>query len=266
MERAFDEIMAELERDLQSNDQERDVLRRLAKNIQLVKKALQEVAGRAPFALASGSEKDAQILFNRDRLPLLLAKLKFFRKCYDLEVNRRHSTVEKLKLYCERELDKIQQFFTAKRKFCEYYYSGETKDDWQIYKITNSGCLLKATLIAYEQYGEVLHNELSRSKEFVTEEPQKDYNLKIKATETDIVELAFAFHAAKVVMVNGKNATQEFLIIAMRKIFNMPLANWEGLAKNARMRTKTEVKFLERLTNALSEHNRELLDQNPARR
>ncbi len=82
----------------------------------------------------------------------------------------------------------------------------------------------------------------------------------IRATETDMVELALALHAAGVF----PNATQEAVIDKMRQLSGLPLQSWQQLGANIRRRDS--LKFLDRLQNSLGERNEEIKENGRANR
>lgn len=75
---------------------------------------------------------------------------------------------------------------------------------------------------------------------------------KVDATETDMVELALAMHAAGVF----PDLSQEAIIDRFRALSGLPLENWVQLGANIRRRGK--LKLLERLMHSLLAHNDEV--------
>ena len=91
-------------------------------------------------------------------------------------------------------------------------------------------------------------------------EPEETPADDIDATETDVVELGLAIHAARVF----PGDTQEDVMDRMRKFSGLPLENWEQLGANIRRRGS--LKLLPRLLNSLSERNEEIRENGRANR
>ena len=68
-------------------------------------------------------EEAVQIECNKELFPALLSKYIFFRKYLALEMSLLCATEENARQFCESELERIGQFITSHREFCEYYFS-----------------------------------------------------------------------------------------------------------------------------------------------
>ena len=66
MERGFEELTAGLEAQLESNAQEQDILRRLAKSIRVVIGAMEDLVKDGNFVAQYYFEEATQILFNKE--------------------------------------------------------------------------------------------------------------------------------------------------------------------------------------------------------
>jgi hypothetical protein len=281
MEKKFEEVMRKLEADLSSNEQEKDELRRLAKNIQLVNKAMEEVIADAGFMVAGALEEEVQILYNKDRFPLLLARVKLFKKCYDIETFRRYSTDEQMRHYCGKEMERIRLFFTTQREFCEYYYGGQTDNDRYLYcdtnagreqviiiddsqpPVTNRGCLLKASLLAYQEYNLLLQGKLISvvGPKFKAETRT---TVTWEYTPTDLAEQVLAQYESDTTHVDGQPATLEFLIqLAASTYGNIDPRKLEKLIQNIRNRKRGPAKHHLRLIASLEAGNERVLDKRP---
>ena len=82
----------------------------------------------------------------------------------------------------------------------------------------------------------------------------------VHATETDMVELGLAIHAAGVF----PGLTQEAIINNMPQLSGLPLENWQQLGANIRRRES--LTFLDRLRDSLEERNEEIKENGRANR
>jgi RteC protein len=285
MEKRVRELVDKMHLAISANNKEANPLKRASQNIAVVGQIITEFIGAADLFLEkSNYESSAQIQYNKQWAPLFYSQLLFFHKCYYLASSTSFSTCEKKRTFFEEELKSVQDFFMTHYQFCQYYYSESTNDDEHLFTgvnprtylvrnldvsvIPQAACpasKLVSCVLANEEYGKMLSMELGDSTEPLLA-ATNELNVSINGTETDVVELVRALHAVKFVQIDGKAPTLEFLIDGARKIFQIPLENWQQLASNGRARKTGEVKFLQRLADALLERNDKLLLRNAQRK
>jgi hypothetical protein len=126
---------------------------------------------------------------------------------------------------------------------CNAYAYGQWKNSYQL---------------QCEQCGLVFNDErISAPSKLATERERLS---KIDATETDMVEIALAFHAADVF----PGQSQEAIIDRVRVLSGLAMENWVQLGANIRRRGS--LKFLARLMKFLSAHNEEVEENGRANR
>ncbi|HMM16726.1 MAG TPA: RteC domain-containing protein [Petrimonas sp.] len=70
-----------------------------------------------------------EITFFKEIKPQLFSKLIYFRKIYQIELNRPISNYDTIKFYLEKEHEQINLFFNKNAEFIQYYRSGQTTLD-----------------------------------------------------------------------------------------------------------------------------------------
>ncbi len=73
--------------------------------------------------------KHDEIMFFKEIKPQLFSKLIFFRKIYQLELNRPISNYKTIRVYLEREHERINLFYNRNTEFIQYYRSGKANFD-----------------------------------------------------------------------------------------------------------------------------------------
>jgi len=268
--------MEALESGIAANEKEVNPIKRISLNLVLTENILRNVETHMDKDHKYLGEVMTTIRYHKEYLPPFIAKWVFFKKCHELETCRLYSTPAKFQAHCEEELSKVHEFFDKNRRFCQIYY-GEDVELYRLlfleeepheilefpipfpFKGINNGCLKASYLLAYEQYGTLLKQELSldRISSKITEEKPPKTN----ATATDWVELGLALHATVVF----PSCTQEAIMDRIRRLSGMPLEHWEQLGANVRKR-KSGLEFLDRLKANLAARNKEIEDEGRARR
>jgi hypothetical protein len=263
----LDDRIKKLDTDLAGNGQEEYVLKRVSVNCKLVEDCILEVIDFIKFETNYSVDQYTQIECNKRWLPQIFAKRLVYDKCYLLENEKLYATGESSHIYCQQELEKVRAFFVTHKRFCQYYYSKRTDKDWLFFTpyneddlavfqdyflptYLNPGCALTSCLLANVEYGKLLIAELASvpGTEITTKNERK---VTFNRTETDVVEIVLGIHAAGIILVNGRPATQEFLIAFAREAFNVPLKNWQQLAKNIRDRKDPRLKMFPLLQDCL---------------
>jgi hypothetical protein len=276
MEQVFETVMKKLTEGIEANEQESNPLKRLSKNIELVKSAICDLFGNADFNLSYGLEEDFQIRCNKHLLPRLYSKLIDFRKRYQYECRKLYSTSESATLFCESELDKIHHFFTDHRSFCEYYLGDNMEDDWQLFTdrnqiempadldlarglpIWNQGCLLASWMLAYEEYGALLKGELTAPAE--PGPKQRKVKVSWNLPVTDLVEKVAGEYELGTTSFDGKPATLDALMMVAEEYYDISLKNYKGHLQNIQTRKGGPSTYHDKAKQALYKRTDDLLE------
>lgn len=92
-----------------------------------------------------------EIFFFKEIKPNLFCDLIYYRKVYNIEINRPTGGDVELKTYLEKELSRIKDFFDRNRAFYRYFRSGETCNDRQYYLRDKTDNILCQELFAFER-------------------------------------------------------------------------------------------------------------------
>lgn len=270
MSSQYEERLKALENQLMSNEQEPDLLRRLSKNIRLVRGAMEAMAADREFMTRYFFEEATQIEYNKERLPVLLSKLIFFCKYLTLEIFLLHVTGDKAVEFCESELAATGRFFIEHKDFCAYCFSDDTAEDPSRYSSKNivnepidfseptpslfhhPGCQLKSMLLACQEYRRLLRAKLENLSAITANTKRGGERISFEGQQVDLAELLLALYEAETVFVDGQPAKQEFLFQQVAAIFsNIEAGKLQGLIKNVRDRKGGPAKYLLRLVAAL---------------
>lgn len=202
---------------------ERDVLKIESSNVQIITRAqavsqlLEKVFDKLKQFISTyefQSEAD-EIEFFKEIKPRIFCKLIYYRKIYNIEMNRPVSGPDSVKAYLNSELDNIQDYNHKRLDFYRYYRSGATHLDKLYFlrnisvdvgqytdsfyferdpKFSTFGDFRVAKILAGDMLSQYLLNELLEldSNFFVA---QSDTRLIWMDSKTDLCELIFALHA-----------------------------------------------------------------------
>ncbi len=202
---------------------ERDVLKIESSNVQIISRAqavsqlLEKVFDKLKQFISTyefQSEAD-EIEFFKEIKPRIFCKLIYYRKIYNIEMNRPVSGPDSVKAYLNSELDNIQDYNHKRLDFYRYYRSGATHLDKLYFlrnisvdvgqytdsfyferdpKFSTFGDFRVAKILAGDMLSQYLLNELLEldSNFFVA---QSDTRLIWMDSKTDLCELIFALHA-----------------------------------------------------------------------
>lgn len=156
-----------------------------------------------------------EIEFFKEIKPRIFCRLIYYRKVYNIEMNRPLSGPDSVKIYLNQELDNIQDYNHKRLDFYRYYRSGATHLD-RVYFLRNVsrdvgqytdsfyferdpmfstfGDFRVAKILAGDMLNQYLLNELSKL-EMCKIEAQSDIRLMWLNSKTDLCELIFALHA-----------------------------------------------------------------------
>lgn len=282
MKQQLAERMQRLETDLSSNEHVINPLKRASLNLKLAEEAVREVARKFEFEESRYFQGIDEIEYSKCILPGFFSKLLFLRKCYQLEELKLFSLREKVRFFCERELEECYRFFSSNRVFC-YYYLADKKDDDQfifsdhnpgtyysrvrdelIPRHMNNGCFLATMLLTYQQYGERLREESGFEAPTLSMPPDKKIQMKI--SETEIVELGEALRKLHRLYEKDKEPTQEEMIDWGKRVFGKEVSNWTQIAANIRKRKFGDLFFLDELRKNYADYNDQILNDRSAER
>lgn len=202
---------------------ERDVLKIESSNVQIISRAqavsqlLEKVFDKLKQFISTYEfqlEAD-EIEFFKEIKPRIFCKLIYYRKIYNIEMNRPVSGPDSVKAYLNSELDNIQDYNHKRLDFYRYYRSGATHLDKLYFlrnisvdvgqytdsfyferdpKFSTFGDFRVAKILAGDMLSQYLLNELLEldSNFFVA---QSDTRLIWMDSKTDLCELIFALHA-----------------------------------------------------------------------
>jgi hypothetical protein len=276
MEQIFEAVMKKLEDDLDANERESNPLIRLSKNIELVKLAICVLFGEPAFVLDYLFEEDGQIPGNKCLLPRLYSRLILFRKKDQLECCKLYSSAEALGSFCIKELDAIHHFFTVRRTFCQYYQSGNTEDDWQLFTYRNraaaheepclkedlpyrnNACMLVSCILAYEEFGAILKQELATPAEPGPHRRKRKASWNL--SDTDLVEKIIGEYELGTTSFDGKPATLDALVEEEQEYYGISLKNYKGALQNIQGRKSGPAVYHDKAKAALLRRNDELLE------
>lgn len=137
----------------------------------------------------------------------------------------------------------------------------------KVFPVLNAGCVLAATLIANEEFSRLLQEKLvSNAGKDRTDEPKAQPKANWAGNEIDLVEQLMVLHASGIILVDGKPATQKWLIEQARTFYGLELKNWEQLAQKIKNRpADKQLCHHIRIMEAYLKRQDELLDKNPDR-
>jgi len=277
MKEALEQVVKKLDAGIAANEREENVLKRVSLNRYLAQDTLLDILSPERLDFDYFLDEYTQILYSKYYLPPLLAKWLLFLKEYKFECRLLYSTEERRKVYFQRELVKVRGFFIRNRQFCQYYYSNRTEEDAciftgnnpsdglfagklaRLFPIVNAGCFVAAAVIANEEYGRFLQKRLFTCLDVNNKkDPKAGWN----ANEIDLVEQIMVQHAGGTTIVNGKPATQKFLIEEAKKYYGVELKNWEQLAQKIKNRPGDPLSYHKRIMDEYRRRQDLLLDQN----
>ena len=201
---------------------EADIRRIEAMDANSLKKSLEafHVLGAAfnqlkTFILAYNFRDDAEeIYFFKHIKPLLCSHLIYYRKIYNIEMNRPVGSIEAQRAYLHHELDRIHEFQHKRQDFYRYLRSGATsldtiyfmrgKTDMELYLETfyyerdplfSTNCDFKvARIMANDMLQVFIQSEVEALEEsrYKNSDPNHcPLNVRIHAKKTDIIEMLY---------------------------------------------------------------------------
>ena len=269
MEKEIQKILSILENDLAANEIISHPMRRVARNLRISQEAVRTAISLIREDKHFFKEESARINYHKQLLPPIFCKLFYFRQVYDLEMWKLHHSPENFMSYCERELERIMEFFRENSRFCERYFGDVTESDAEIYGGVNSleppdfpipailnaanvGCLLVSCLLANEAYADLLRKELFIGMPIPAESDENKVQIKMQPVE--VVELVIAMLQAKRLTIGGRTATQQEAINWGMKTFGVEIKSWPQVLANICNRKFGDLFLLDELKNAFAQY------------
>lgn len=280
MKELFEDVMKTLEAERIVNDKDRNPLKRISKNIQLVDEEMGGFIVRLSFCTPYCTEEDVQVECNKNYFPRLYGKLLLYRKLFDLENQRLHSTQEKYADYCASELGGIRQFFIDHRTFCLHFYAGDVESHRLLFTRAaeeerplqekrdpvpdeaNTNTVLLAWLYAYEEYREVLQQKPGQSALAVLPESERTY----KGAIIGLVELIMYLWISQEILIDGEPAGQEYIKTAIEQMAGVEIDNFAQRVYSLKNRKKELFSNFEVIKRKLLAHLGQLKDDRPRKR
>ncbi len=184
-------------------------------------------------------DENEEILFFKEIKPRMLCKLLYYRKIYNIEMNRPLCGLDASRNYLKSELDNIQDYISKRLDFYRYYRSGATYMD-KVYflrgtvreadqyldsfeferdPLFSTGADFRvAKILAGDMLREYLTNEL-RALDARESAPLPDVRLTWQESKTALCEQIFAWHAKG----TFGNIPLTRLSAYIQKVFNVEL-------------------------------------------
>ncbi len=215
-----------------------------------------------------------EICFFKEIKPKLFSKLIYFRKIYQLELNRPVSNYETVKTYLEKEHEQINLYCSKNAEFIQYYRSGKTTLDEYYFlrgkreielnlesfyferdpKFSTNFDFKVAKLLANDMLAAHLNYQLSKLK---YQEENNSYHIDEilpvaiwSDKKTALGEIIYGIYEEK--SVNAGNIEIKALATAFGRIFNVDLSDIYHIFLEIRSRKTNRTEYLNRLVKALN--------------
>ena len=218
------------------------------------------------------SKRD-EIMFFKEIKPQLFSKLIFFRKIYQLELNRPISNYKTIRVYLEREHERINLFYNRNTEFIQYYRSGKANFDEYYFVRGRKDMELNlesfyferdprfsthfdfkvARLLANDMLAAHLNYQLSKLK--YQEEDDFSTDIEIPSAQwtdkkTALTEIIYGIYEEK--SINSGNIEIKALATIFGRIFNVDLNDIYHIYLEIRSRKTNRTEFLNRLIKTLN--------------
>lgn len=217
--------------------------------------------------------KHDEIMFFKEIKPQLFSKLIFFRKIHQLELNRPISNYKTIRLYLEREHERINLFYNRNTEFIQYYRSGKANFDEYYFVRGRKDMELNlesfyferdprfsthfdfkvARLLANDMLAAHLNYQLSKLK--YQEENDFSTDIEIPSAQwtdkkTALTEIIYGIYEEK--SINSGNIEIKALATIFGRIFNVDLNDIYHIYLEIRSRKTNRTEFLNRLIKTLN--------------
>lgn len=215
------------------------------------------------------STEQEEIEFFKDVKPRIFCKLIYYRKIYNIEMNRPVSGLDTVRAYLNRELENIQDYNHKRLDFYRYYRSGATHLDKMLFLrnvphdteqyfdsfyferdplFSTCGDFRVAKILAGDMLSQYLIKELM-DLDAEYHDTRSDVRLIWMDSKTDLCELMFALHAKRAF----GNIPLTKLATYFQKMFNIEFnTNLSRTFSDLRLRNNP-IPYLDSLTDSLLE-------------
>lgn len=270
-ERLYEALENELHEVTVTND---PVENQLKKSILLCRKALAKLKS---FVLGTVFQSlSDEVSFFRETKPRFYSRYIYFISVYNFEMLRPVGGNGTTKDYIRRHQDDINRFFDQNQQFYQYYRSSSDHldqsyftrgvfslygdlDDFEhdnSFSTTHDYRLSK--ILANEHFNKYLENRIFQLEQQQNKAPveEDDTYLDWTASKAGEVELLYAFHASGVF--NNGTASIRQVAGFISRAFNIKLGDYYRLFQDFRIRKKDRTKFLQFLTDRLTQRMDEM--------
>ena len=271
MEKKIEDISKELDNFVQIKELE---LSDVVKDAPAIISALEEgfIKLKALIADYEFQEKAEEINFFKETKPKLFCKLIYYRKIYNIEINRPMCSYHKQITYLENEQDQLYKFSERNIEFIQYYRSGKTILDeyyflrgrWDMElnlesfyferdpKFSTNFDFNIAMILANDMLAAYLNCELGKIKreEYNIDSLPLKSNIEWTDKKSALVELIYAVHSEK--SINFGNIDLKVLAALCEKMFNIKLGDIYRIFLEIRGRKGERSVYLQKLIEALN--------------
>lgn len=272
MEKKIEDISKELDNFVQIKELE---LSDIVKDAPVIISVLEDgfIKLKALIADYEFPDKTEEIKFFKKTKPGLFCKLIYYRKIYNIEINRPMCSYQKQIAYLENEQDQINSFYEKNIEFIQYYRSGKTILDEYYFlrgrrelelnlesfyferdpKFSTNFDFKLARILANDMLVAYLHCELVKIKreEYGIESlPVQKSSVEWTDKKSALVELIYAVHSEK--SINFGNVDLKVLATLCEKIFNIKLGDIYRIFLEIRGRKGERSVYLQKLIDALN--------------
>lgn len=262
METLVTRLQSQVQSELNSSDATSTPAKRYAKNINVVKTAIQEM--KPHLLLHPFPDKETEIKYFKVWLPHLYKLQLYFTSMYDLEYRRMTLEDEAFLNYMMDEKKKISDFLKDHRALYAYYILEETDGDDILFihgpladnnveylDIDENFCQASfnlAKILAYEDYRTTLDREIGAHTE--RKIIMEDKMLTWLGTKAEAAELIGLFYETKLFGHKGQAATIERMKIWAKESMNVDLKYFNVIDNKNRYRKITSSPLLDRMIKA----------------
>jgi hypothetical protein len=217
--------------------------------------------------------QEEEIEFFKHIKPKFTSKLIYYKKVRKLETNKPLGSEKKQRKYLDKQLNKLNTFFSENLEFYDYYRSGNDFFDTNYFKrgsrepnynldtfyyeldhrFATTHDFKAATILAneiFQEYIEMKINNLSKHKGAVTKTTPSKPAFKWTESKTALIELIYALHTQKVF--NEGKADIAVIAKGFEKIFDINLGDIYRANNEIKNRKKNKTKFLDVLRENLN--------------
>lgn len=259
-----EEVQATL---LSIETEERCVLRRSERSIEELEQAFVRLKS---FTVSYTFEsKEEEIEFFKQMKPTLFSTLIFYRKLYNIEINRPKGGQDEQRDYIKRHLCRLHDYFDCNRDFYKYYRSENTHMDEYYFLRQKPTIQLTMESFYFERdphfstaadfkMAKVIAND--RVERYLMEELEKLDNKTLNssrsgmvwtASKSDLVEQLYSNYLLQ--SINGGKITLKEMQKRAEEYFNIDLGNISRTLYDMSIR-KNPTLFLDKMQKALSDY------------